>query len=82
MNHNITKRINKIDNPENYIGCLVNTNLSPTIKARLVGVGERVSYFEVVETEYEKIKCYNSTVGTIFDVPNHMVNSMDFIHEN
>ena len=82
MNHNITKRINKIDNPENYIGCLVNTNLSPTIKARLVRVGERVSYFEVVETEYEKIKCYNSTVGTIFDVPNNMVNSMDFIHES
>lgn len=78
MNYRTTKRINKIDNPKNYIGYLVNTNLSPTIKARLIDVGERVSYFEVVETDYEEIKRYNSSVGTIFDVPNQIVNSMDF----
>jgi hypothetical protein len=82
MNHPAAPRINKIDNPKEYIGELVNTNLSPTLKARLISVGKETSYFEVVETDYETIKRNNTAVGQKFDVPTRIVYSMDFICKN
>ena len=78
MTRSFTPRTNKIDKPDNYIGKLVNTNLSPTLKARLISVGKITSYFEVVETDYETIKRNNTAVGQKFDVPTHIVYSMDF----
>lgn len=78
MTRSFTPRTSKIDKPDNCIGKLVNTNLSPTLKAKLISVGKTTSYFEVVETDYETIKRNNTAVGQKFDVPTHIVYSMDF----
>jgi hypothetical protein len=57
----------------------VSTNLSPTLRARLVKFNRDLSTFEVAEAEEEGPVRYNNSVGQILEVPTYMAITMNFI---
>ena len=44
----VTPRVNTIDHIKEALGRTVYTNISPTMKAKLIGYDENKSYFEVL----------------------------------
>jgi hypothetical protein len=70
----ITPRIQQIDVVEDVIGCVFSTNLSPTMRAQLIGYKKELGYFQV--TPHEEWDKYNDCAGEVFWIPLAMVVSM------
>ena len=70
----IIPRETVIDKLEDVIGMDFNTNISPTMKARLLGYEGDKAYYEVLE--HEEHTKYNSSAGQIFYLPTQMAVTM------
>jgi len=81
MRNKVTKREPIKGNLEDYIGCIVSTNLTATMRAKLVAVSTELCLFETSETPYERIKHYNCAVGETFTLPSRDVRFMYFPEE-
>jgi hypothetical protein len=75
----ITPRKPTIKNIKEAIGKVTYTNLSPTMKARLVSCDIEKSYFEVLP--HEKHTKYNYCAGQIFYLPTQMSISLSYLEE-
>ena len=65
---------------EDYIGGIVSTNLTATMRARLVAVSRELCLFETSPTPNEvlRAKGYDCVVGEIFTLPTRDVLFMHF----
>lgn len=65
---------------EDYIGSIVSTNLTATMRAKLVAVSTELCLFETSETPYEALrdKGYNCVVGELFTLSTRDVRFMYF----
>ena len=79
MRRPITPRIQIVDDLKECIGKLVSTNVSPTLRARLIKFNRDLSTFEVVEAEEGGPVKYNTAVGQTFEMPTQMAVTMNFI---
>jgi hypothetical protein len=79
MGRPITPRIQIVDDLKECIGKLVSTNVSPTLRARLIKFNRDLSTFEVVEAEEGGPVKYNTAVGQTFEMPTQMAVTMNFI---
>ncbi len=61
------------------IGRLVSTNISPTMRGKLLSYDSEKSYFEVTkhESNDQHIKC----VGQTFWIPNYMAVTLNYLEE-
>jgi len=74
----VTKRSAIEGSLEDYIGCIASTNLTATMRAKLVAVSTELCLFETSETPYEQIKHYNCVVGELFTLSTRDVRFMYF----
>jgi hypothetical protein len=79
MGRPITPRIQIVDDLKECIGKVVSTNVSPTLRARLIKFNRDLSTFEVVEAEEGGPVKYNTAVGQTFEIPTQMAVTMNFI---
>jgi len=79
MRRLITPRVQTVEDLKKFIGMRVSTNLSPTLRARLVKFNRDLSTFEVAEAEEDGPVRYNNSVGQILEVPTYMAITMNFI---
>jgi len=79
MGRPITPRIQIVDDLKDCIGKVVSTNVSPTLRARLIKFNRDLSTFEVVEAEEGGPVKYNTAVGQTFEIPTQMAVTMNFI---
>jgi hypothetical protein len=79
MRRLITPRIQVVDDLKKCIGKIVSTNISPTLRARLIHFNRDLSTFEVTEAEENGPVKYNTAVGQTFQMPTQMVVTMNFI---
>jgi hypothetical protein len=79
MRRPITPRIQIVDDLKDCIGKVVSTNVSPTLRARLIKFNRDLSTFEVVEAEEGGPVKYNTAVGQTFEMPTQMAVTMNFI---
>lgn len=79
MRRPITPRVQTVEDLKECIGMRVSTNLSPTLRARLIKFNRDLSTFEVTEAEEDGPVRYNNAVGQILEVPTHMAITMNFI---
>jgi hypothetical protein len=79
MRRLITPRIEVVDDLKECIGKVVSTNISPTLRARLIHFNRDLSTFEVTEAEENGPVKYNTAVGQTFQMPTQMVVTMNFI---
>ena len=78
----ITPRIQIVDDLKECIGKIVSTNLSPTLRARLVHFNRDLSTFEVTEAEEGGPVKYNTAIGQTFQMPTQMVVTMKFLEND
>lgn len=76
----ITKRVPIDGDLEDYIGCIVSTNLTATLRAKLVAVSRELCLFETSPTPNETLRAkgYDCVVGEIFTLPSRDVRFMYF----
>jgi hypothetical protein len=76
----ITKREATIPSLKSAIGKLVSTNISPTMRGRLLRFDSEKSYFEVTkhESNDQHIKC----VGQIFWINNYTAVTLTYLEED
>ena len=79
MGRPITPRIQIVEDLKECIGKVVSTNVSPTLRARLIKFNRDLSTFEVVEAEEGGPVKYNTAVGQTFEMPTQMAVTMNFI---
>jgi hypothetical protein len=79
MRRPITPRIPVVEDLKECVGKIVSTNISPTLRAKLIHFNRDLSTFEVVEAEENGPIRYNTAVGQTFQMPTHMVVTMNFI---
>ena len=79
MRRLITPRIEVVDDLKECIGKVVSTNISPTLRARLIHFNRDLSTFEVTEADENGPVKYNTAVGQTFEIPTHMAVTMKFI---
>ena len=79
MRRLITPRIEVVDDLKECIGKIVSTNISPTLRARLIHFNRDLSTFEVTEAKEGGPIKYNTAVGQTFQMPTQMVVTMNFI---
>ena len=79
MGRPITPRIQIVDDLKECIGKVVSTNVSPTLRARLIKFNRDLSTFEVVEAEEGGPVKYNTAVVQTFEMPTQMAVTMNFI---
>jgi hypothetical protein len=79
MRRPITPRIQVVEDLKDCIGKKVSTNISPTLRARLLKFNRDFSTFEVSEADENGPIKYNTAVGQIFEIPTHMAVTMNFI---
>ena len=75
----VTPRVNTISHIKEALGRTVYTNISPTMKAKLIGYDEDKSYFEVLP--HEKDTVYNECAGQEFYVTTQMALSFKYLKE-
>jgi hypothetical protein len=75
----ITKREATIPNLESAIGRLVSTNISPTMRGRLLYYDSERSYFEVIK--HESNDQYAHCAGQTFWIPNYMSVTLTYLEE-
>jgi hypothetical protein len=68
-----------IPNLELAIGRLVSTNISPTMRGRLLYYDSERSYFEV--TKHESNDRYAHCAGQTFWIPNYMSVTLTYLEE-
>lgn len=61
------------------IGRLVSTNISPTMRGKLLSYDSEKSYFEV--TKHESNDQYVNCVGQTFWIPNYMAVTLTYLEE-
>ena len=76
----VTERKPIEGNLEDYIGGIVSTNLTATMRAKLVAVSSELCLFETSPTPYEVLrnKGYDCVVGEIFTLSTRDVRFMYF----
>ena len=74
-----TPREATIPNLELAIGRLVSTNISPTMRGRLLHYDRERSYFEV--TKHESNDRYAHCTGQTFWIPNYMSVTLTYLEE-
>lgn len=79
MRRPITPRIQVVEDLKDCIGKKVSTNISPTLRARLLKFNRDFSTFEVAEADENGPIKYNTAVGQTFEIPTHMAVTMNFI---
>jgi hypothetical protein len=79
MRRPITPRIQVVEDLKDCIGKKVSTNISPTLRARLIHFNRDLSTFEVTEAEEDGPVKYNTAVGQTFQMPTQMAVTMNFI---
>ena len=79
MRRLITPRVQTVEDLKKCIGMRVSTNLSPTLRARLIRFNRDFSTFEVTDAEEDGPVKYNSSIGQILEVPTYMAVTMNFI---
>ena len=74
-----TAREETIPNLKSAVGKLVSTNISPTMRGRLLHYDKERSYFEVTkhESNDQHIKC----VGQTFWIPNYMAVALNYLED-
>jgi len=75
----VTPRTKTIDHIREAVGRVTYTNISPTMKAELVGYDEEKAWF-VVKEHSEHIK-YNECAGQSFYVPTYMAICFNYQEE-
>ena len=75
----VTQRVKTLNHIKEVVGRVTFTNISPTMKARLVSYDKEKSYFEV-QPHQEHTK-YNECAGQIFYVPTYMAICFNYIEE-
>jgi hypothetical protein len=78
MRRPITPRIQVVEDLKDCIGKKVSTNISPTLRARLLKFNRDLSTFEVTEADENGPVKYNSAVGQTFKIPTYMVVTLNF----
>ena len=81
MGRGITPRIKIVDDLKQCIGKIVSTNISPTLRAKLIHFNRDLSTFEVTEAEEDGPTKYNTAVGQTFQMPTQMAVTMNFIED-
>jgi len=71
----VTPRTKIVDNLEDCIGMETYTNLSPTMKVKLLSYDKDKSYFVSTKSEYEQL---DKWAGQEFYLPNYMTVTMKF----
>ena len=79
MGRPVTPRIQIVDDLKECIGKEVSTNISPTLRARLIHFNRDLSTFEVIEANENGPTKYNTAVGQTFQMPTRMAVTMNFI---
>lgn len=74
-----TPRERTIEHIKDAIGKTTYTNISPTMKAELIGYDEEKSWFVV--KEHEEHTKYNHCAGQTFYVPTYMAVCFSYIEE-
>lgn len=74
-----TPREATIENLDLAIGRLVSTNISPTMRGRLLYYDRERSYFEV--TKHESNDRYANCAGQIFWIPNYMAVTLNYLED-
>ena len=75
----VTSRETTIEHLDLAIGKLVSTNISPTMRGRLLYYNKEKSYFEV--TKHESNNRYDECAGQVFYIPNYMAVTLNYIEE-
>lgn len=90
QNLNLLSNLNNMGNPwgnrenserhkvdlKDRVGECFTSNLSPTLRGRLVEVTKKKSYFEIIENpDYEK---YNYCEGRVEDIPTSIMETVKF----
>jgi hypothetical protein len=75
----VTPRIKTLQHIKEAVGRVTFTNISPTMKAELIGYDEEKSWF-VVKEHPEHTK-YNECAGQTFYVPTYMAICFNYIEE-
>jgi hypothetical protein len=78
----VTPRIQIVDDLKECIGKIVSTNISPTLRARLIHFNRDLSTFEITEAEEGGPVKYNTAVGQTFQMPTQMVVTMKFLEND
>ena len=80
MRNRVTKRTPIKGDLEDYIGCIVSTPLTATMRAKLVAVSRELCLFETSPTPYDVLrdKGYDCVVGEIFTLSTRDVRFMYF----
>jgi hypothetical protein len=78
MRRSITPRIQVVDDLKDCIGKKVSTNISPTLRAKLVKFNRDLSTFEVTEADENGPVKYNTSVGQTFEIPTYMAVTLNF----
>ena len=71
----VTQRIKIVDNLEDCIGMETYTNLSPTMKAKLLRYDTKKTYFISTKSEYSRL---DKWAGQEFYLPTQMAVTMKF----
>jgi hypothetical protein len=78
----VTPRIQIVDDLKECIGKIVSTNISPTLRARLIHFNRDLSTFEITEAEEGGPVKYNTAVGQTFQMSTQMVVTMKFLEND
>ncbi len=74
-----TAREETIPSLKSAVGRLVSTNISPTMRGRLLHYDKERSYFEV--TKHESNDRYVNCVGQTFWIPNYMAVALNYLED-
>lgn len=78
MRRPITPRLQTVEDLKECVGMNVSTNISPTLRARLLRFNRDLTTFEVTEAEEGGPTKYNTAVGQTFEIPTHMAVTMNY----
>lgn len=75
----VTPRVETVDHIKNAVGKITYTNISPTMKARLISYDKDKSYFEVLP--HPSHTKYNDCAGQSFYIPTYMAICFNYQEE-
>jgi hypothetical protein len=78
MKRPITPRIKIVEDLKECVGKSVSTNLSPTLRAKLIRFNRDLSLFEISEADEDGPTKYNSAAGKTFEIPTQMALTLKF----
>lgn len=60
------------------IGKEFSHNMSPTLRAKLIAVGDKTCLFEVAKSPYKQMAMFDDKVGNVFSTPTSIVDTIIF----